>query len=61
MEAVDDVAAGDHLGVGEVFEGLALSGVAGVEAAIDPDAEAVLRLDGLDGDLVQQRGASSVR
>lgn len=33
MEAVDDVAAGDHLGGGEVFEGLALGGVLGVDAA----------------------------
>ncbi|MFJ4843302.1 hypothetical protein [Streptomyces sp. NPDC088746] len=48
MEAVDDVAAGDHLGGGEVFEGLALGGVLGVDAAVDPDAEECLGLGRLD-------------
>ncbi|MFE6070085.1 hypothetical protein [Streptomyces sp. NPDC056525] len=36
---VDDVAAGDHLGGGEVFEGLALGGVLRVDSAVDPDAQ----------------------
>ncbi|MBT2478157.1 hypothetical protein [Streptomyces sp. ISL-94] len=36
VEAVDDVTAGDDLGGGEVFEGLALSGVVGVDSAGDP-------------------------
>ncbi|WP_331723474.1 transposase family protein [Streptomyces sp. NBC_00122] len=39
VEAVDDVAAGDHLGGGEVFEGLALGGVVGIDSAVGPDAE----------------------
>lgn len=45
---VDEVTAGDHVGGGEVFEGLALGGVAGVDAAVDPDAQEDVRLDGLD-------------
>ncbi|MBT2398824.1 hypothetical protein [Streptomyces sp. ISL-100] len=49
MEAVDDVAAGDHVGGGEVFEGLALSGVVGVDTAVDPDAQEHPGLGGLDG------------
>lgn len=49
MEAVDDVAAGDHVGGDEVFEGLALSGVVRVDAAVDPDAQEDLGLNGLDG------------
>ncbi|MFI8385759.1 hypothetical protein [Streptomyces sp. NPDC085540] len=48
MEPVDDVAAGDHLGGGEVFEGLVLGGVVRVDSAVDPDAEEVLGLGGLD-------------
>ncbi|MFG2630836.1 hypothetical protein [Streptomyces sp. NPDC048473] len=47
--AVDDVAAGDHLGGGEIVEGLPLGGVCGVNAAVDPDAEEDLGLHGLDG------------
>jgi hypothetical protein len=35
---VDDVAAGDHVGGGEVFEGLALGGVAGVARSQARDA-----------------------
>ncbi|WP_405959039.1 hypothetical protein OG239_03515 [Streptomyces sp. NBC_00868] len=34
---VDEVAAGDHLGGGEGFEGLALVGVGGVDPAVGPD------------------------
>ncbi|MFJ4741096.1 hypothetical protein [Streptomyces sp. NPDC088775] len=49
MEAVDDVAARDHVGGSEVFEGLTLGGVAGVDSAVDPDAQEDLRLGGLDG------------
>lgn len=45
---VDEVTAGDHVGGGEVFEGLALCGIGGVDAAVDPDAQENLRLDGLD-------------
>jgi hypothetical protein len=36
------------LGGGEVFEGLALGGVAGGDSAVDPDAEEDLGLSGLD-------------
>lgn len=64
-EAVDHVAAGGHVGGGEVFEGLALGGVAGVDAAVDPDAQEDLRLGGLDGaadagaGVLPSRGAST--
>lgn len=49
MEAVDDVAVDDHLGGGEVFEGLTLGGVVGVDVAVDPDAEECLGFGWLDG------------
>ncbi|WP_327245129.1 hypothetical protein [Streptomyces sp. NBC_01320] len=47
-EDVDDVAAGDHVAGGEAFEGLALGCIAGVDAAVAPDAQEDLRFDGLD-------------
>ncbi|MFH8753375.1 hypothetical protein ACH4GK_37710 [Streptomyces rimosus] len=34
-ERVDQVTAGDHVGGGEVFEGLALGSVVWVDAAVD--------------------------
>ncbi|WP_150211689.1 hypothetical protein [Streptomyces venezuelae] len=48
MEAVDGVAAGDHLGGGEVCDGLTLGGVGGVDSAVNPDAEEDLGRGGLD-------------
>ncbi|MEU4206177.1 hypothetical protein AB0B79_39905 [Streptomyces sp. NPDC039022] len=46
MELVDEIAARDHLRGGDVFEGLALGGVGGVDAA--PDTQEGLGLDELD-------------
>ncbi|ATZ22071.1 hypothetical protein ACFZBM_39360 [Streptomyces lavendulae] len=45
---VDDVAARDHIGGGEVFEGLPLGGVAGGDSAADPDPQENLCFEGLD-------------
>lgn len=49
MELVDDVAARDHVGGGEVFEGPVVGGVRGVDVAAGPDAEEGLGPDGLEG------------
>ena len=43
------VAAGDHLGGSEVFEDLTLRCVVWVDAAIGPDSQEDLRLDGWIG------------
>ncbi|WP_406739577.1 hypothetical protein OG365_40990 (plasmid) [Streptomyces sp. NBC_00853] len=48
VEAVDDAAGYDHLGGGEVFQGLALGGVVGLDASVDPDAQEDLGFGGLD-------------
>ncbi|MFD7915078.1 hypothetical protein ACFV30_30875 [Streptomyces sp. NPDC059752] len=49
MEAVDDVSTDDHLGGGEVFEGVVLAGVGGVDPAFNEIPWQDVGFLGLDG------------